>query len=503
MNRIFFLITISLLFISCSKEEIGIPVPEFIPKLINVSFHADLNDEPWLSYHPDEKNEKFYPKWNTGDLVTVVADLDKDIIAPFTVESHGTSASMRGDITTWGDKADLNAIYPHREDAYGHKEGKFTVNISSQYINAKVPSESSHSTTDNAMNNAILLAKAPDVTIDEYTGIVIDKLFFRQAMSFIRFTLKKSDHTIVKITLKDKEAKLVTEAQISSTDTDIIYENKKYANEVYGVVEGQDLEKETTINFALFPTTLTDPTLVIETKDKNSNSYTFTRLLPLGLELKRNMFNYFSDTLDLDSDDFTLEKKSEAMDLDSFGHNGKAPEGNNWVIKSMPNITDPTELQFLKQTIANCQRKITLVFSDVTSLECNSTFWEWPNLERIELPNCKEIWTNTFGNCPDLKTVIMPALEKAGSHTFHTGNNLPTVEFIAATNPGVKLEYTYGGNIWVAEPEYKPAGFLIHRVNITLGNKYLYKSYEYGNNCFKYYIDNQERAVYFGSMTWQ
>ncbi len=501
MGRIFSLVSLSvLLFSSCMKDEMDIIQPQVDSELVDISFQVatDKNNRMW--YGPDESNKNFYPTWNTGDKVTVVADLSQDIIAPFKMQNDGYNTSLGGQINTWNKEANLYAIYPYREDSYSHDGGKFTVDMSQQTINAQMPDASSHLTTGNSMKNSVLLAMAPGVinTINE--DITAENLYFRQAMSFLRFTIKENEekYEVKRVTLKDDEANFVTKAQIWLEGDGIGYNNLKYSNEVSALIEAQDASGKSIINFAVFPTTLKNPILEIQAIDKDNNSYIFTRKLPANLAFERNIFNFFSSEIDLDSEAFTSEDVT-IVDLNKIGYFTEAPAGNNWVVKSDAVLNDGNKLWELKNLINKSGKDISLKFIDVTKIDLYAAFYGWENVEAMEFPICEEIADQAFARCPDLKRVVMPALRKAGVDTFF--NNIPTqVEFIVATNPGVKLQYGKDG---VRKTTSNPFSeyTVLDRVNITLGNKELYDADEYGDNYFTNSTDGQH--IHFGNITWK
>ncbi len=483
----------------------NLDVPEFIPQLVDVSFRADVDGNKRIYYNPDENNKKFYPTWNTGDLVSVVTDLDKDLIAPFTVTSDGTSASIHGQINRWRGKTNIYAIYPHKECAYDHNGGIFTVNISSQSIDGKVPNKDSYNKTDNAMKNAILLAKAKNVTIDTEGNIDVDNLHFRQAMSFLRFTLVHKGHELRRITLRSKNSDFYKQAKISYVDNGVkyIYDENSKTNEVYSDNIIADPSEKSIINFALFPTTVDGFELEIQTFGTDEKAHVFTKEINGNLTFKRNEFNYFSNALDLNSaDDFPIYKDAY-FNLKDLTWDGDIPPGNNWVIESNPTINSTEDIKNLKNAIDRAKRPITLRFPEVTDIACNSTFWSWEYLEILEFPNCKQIGVETFRNCPNLKKVVMPSLETAGINTFY--DDVATqVEFIAGTNTNKPLEYGKDGKFVHGEDNkgpYKYEGTELKRVHITLANKHLYDSNQNGENSLINSTDN--KPVYFGSITWQ
>ncbi len=329
MNRFFYIFFLCFILASCDNSEMGIKDPELEPKLVDVSFEANIDKNTKMWYGPDATNSKFYPKWNIGDQVTIVVDLDVDIIDTLTVTSITEKTIMEGSIPELTTPANLHAIYPYKKDAYSHNGGKFAINASSQVINTKTANDNSHLPTDNAMSNSILIATASDVinTVDD--GISVKNLYFRQAMSFLRFTLKATEemHTIKRIALKDTESNFITEAEIWLDADTVKYNYPKYSTEVSATIEGQDLNDATIINFALLPTTLRTPVLEIQTTDKNNNNYIFTKQLAKDLNFKRNTFNYFGKELDLLDTDFEKEI-SKPINLESISPNTTPPAGN-------------------------------------------------------------------------------------------------------------------------------------------------------------------------------
>ncbi len=501
MNKTLYIFSL-LLFLcaSCNKAEMALDAPEFIPELVNVSFRADLDGKTKISYHPDANNKKFYPIWNTGDLVSVVTDLDKDLISPFTVKSDGSNASIHGKINRWRGKTNVYAIYPHKECAYDHEGGVFTVNISSQTIDGKVPNKDSHNTTDNAMKNAFLLAKAKDVTIEEDGNTDIDNLHFRQAMSFLRFTLVHEGHELRRITLRSEKSDFYEQAKISYDDNGIDYDYDKSptTNELYSDNITADPSGTSIINFALFPTTLNGFELEIQTICDNK-TYIFTKTVANTVDFKRNEFSYFSDDLNVNSLDCEVVG---ALDLGDITDTTEPPAGNNWVIKSEEEITNNTQLWKVRNLIIKSERDISLKFVNTSMLKCNFAL-QAPGLVTLELTNCKEIGNETFGGCPDLRKVILPNLEKAGVNNFYhlnQGNGEP-IEFIAGTNTNKPLIYGNDGDEkQMVTPESANFKYLsLEKVHITLRKENFTKE-EYEGNYIK--NANDDRPIYFGSITW-
>ena len=489
---------ILLMFVSCSGEEVGGIESEFGSELVRVSLEIGAANDSKVWYDTNAVDTtKFDASWNTGDSLTVIAGHDKHIIAPFTVTSDGVRSIIEGELNDWTDGKELHALYPYKEGAYSYNSGHFTHDVSMQVINAEVSGGYSYMSTSNSMKNALLLAKELDVTNKKDEGLSVDRLTFRQVMSFLRFTLKATaqKHKIISVKLKDEKESLFTKSEIWIEGDGVSYKKNKPVKEVTAGVESQDIEGKCIINFALFRTTLEKPVLEIETIDKDGFSYIFTKKLPEPLVFDRNKFNYFGAELDLENgDDFT--KVNNVYDLSDFKWGGKVPAGNRWVIKS-GSILLKDSVNNLCNVIGKSERDITLVFPDVLELK-ESVFYDKSNIVCLELPKCKEIGKGAFGISPDLKRVVMPALEKAGEYFFHQDAGKDSIEFVVATNPGVKFECLPAGH-YVQNSD--PRGHGLPKVNLTLGNKELYESNEYGKNYLQSL--NPGFVQYFGSITWK
>ncbi len=503
MDRFFYAFLFALLFASCDKEDITIKDPELGSELVDVTFNV-FTDKTKIMYDGPTEDNKFYPMWNTGDCITVVHTANNNI-ADFVIDSKGSSATMSGEIKEWDGSASVYAIYPYRSDAYSHnKNGHFIVNMASQTINASTKKD--HTSTTSSMKNSVLVAKLDNVSFSGGTLSNTNDMFFRQAMSFLRFTLKGTDeeHKITKITLKDSETSIITEATIDPSDDEIDPKTIARSSEVYGIIEEQNVKGEAIINFALFPTTLTSPTLEITTTDKDGNYYKFTKTLPAGLKFIRNEFRFYSDPLDLEKD-FTVEKY-EIIDLDNLP--STRPSGNKFVVKSK-DVLSKDDTTPLRTLLESHNSEINLTFPNVTELSLESVFESWKWLKSIELPICKKIGTATFVDCPILTKVVMPALEISGGATFDVRDEQPEVVFIAATNPGIKLYYAYNGvNFSPANlTSYQYPGYRIEKVNLILGNKHLYDepddTFRINGNNFLYGFGSETKAIYFKSITWQ
>ncbi len=493
MSRFCYSFIFALLFASCNKEEMTIEVPETGSDLVHVTFNV-ATDKSKISYDgPNGANSLFYPTWHTGDPVTVLADLATDIKAPFSITNDGSTTTLSGDISTWNEETDVYAIYPHRDDTYNFKNGKFTVNMSAQTINGVQPSAGAAS----SMPNAVLLAKLENVTNTKDNNLSSDDMFFRQAMSFLRFTLVHEGHKLRRITLKSSTG-FYEQAKISLTDDGIAYDytGVEKAEEVYSDNITSDPSGTSLINFALFPTELDDLTIEIQTIS-NNESYIYTKTIANPPLFERNKFTFFNSPLSLESFE---EEVVGAIDLGSINENTPVPAGNNWVIESSTTINQNT-VRELKNLIIRSGKKISLKFPNVTTIEGSCTLWRCPNLESLEFPDCKIIGDHTFAGCPDLKKVVMPALIQAGNYTFYDSQNpIDTeVEFIAGTKTDVHLKYGKDGT-WIKKDKPLQSGWSLSRVHITLGNVG-YSSEEYRGEFLINSVENT--PVYFGSITWQ
>ncbi len=499
MNKFACIFFLLFLFVSCNKEEMLDNAPEFTPKIVNVSFKVAVDQKTKISYDQDE--DKFNPSWIKGEQVSIVADLKKkdDITAKFKVESGGRNAILGGDISNWAGNADLYAIYPYRDDYYGHKDGVFTVKVPSQTINAKKPAAAGSLTLDDSMENSVLIAKASNARFINEDSISAKDMEFKQVMSFLRFTLVHEGHELKRITLRSKSNKFFTEANISVGDSvKYAYVESSKTEEIYSDNIIPDASGTSIINFALLPTKIDDLEIEIQTIC-NKESYIYTKTVDNSIDFKRNQFNYFGDALKID--DF-IEDKVGTIDFGELDWNMKVPAGNNWVFKigDTPNSDIKNKLDIIIHIVNESKRDISMNILDLESVEINDAFTNMPDLVCIELPNCEVIGGNAFNGCNKLTKVVAPALREIGTRFFDIKEGLPEVEFIAATNPGVKLNCAYGGDDWVGEPL---VGFAYKRVHLTLGNKEMFKSDEYGDNYLKCKKEKDPHAIYFGSITWQ
>ncbi len=500
MNRLFYFFVLVIMFVSCAENEMGGYQPQIQPETVDVSFEVGSGEPKSRIWYDQNENNQFEVNWNTGDLVTIVTQSQK-AGAPFTIASNGATTSLDGQIQYWNDTTTMYAIYPHRDDYYDFDGRSFLYKAEGQVINVKNVDEDSHETDCNALSNAILMSTASGLAFNESRQLNLDYMHFKQAMSFLRFTLKASDklHTLKRITLKDTDNTFVTEAKIGMDENgEIRYQNLKYSNQLTATFEAQDESDKAIVNFAVLPTTTKNATLEIEAVDENGVEYIFTKKLPANLEFKRNIFNFFGKEQYLGTESGF---ESEGIyDLSSFTWHSEIPKGNNWVIKSDSKIASHM-LSNLRKKVEDSGREISLKFLNVTELDGHAAFEYWKNLKSLEFPICEVIGSNSFRGCPNLSKVVMPALRKAGMNTFFDHGRDPNqeVEFIVATNPGVKLDYAEDGG-WVSGGKYGYGANAVERVRLILGNQELYDSNDYGDDYFVF--PSAPRAIFFGSVTW-
>ena len=497
MNRFFYFFLLVMIFASCSEAEFGGNGPEQPQELVEVSLEVGVGDQKARAWYNQNEDKLFDNNWNTGDLVLFIPQVGRagDVYNPFVVTSGGKRATIQGKVRAWSEAQTLYSIYPFRANGYEYNGENFVHDVSTQVVNVKLPDDSSHKNTDNSMKNSLLIARADDVVINGLTQNV-DYLFFKQAMSFLRFTLGRTakEHKLERVTIKDVENTLVTKSKVWINEKgEVVYEYLNYSNEVTATVEAQDIEGQSVVNFAVFPTTLKNAVLEIETVDKDGAKYVFTKKLPANLTFKRNIFNYFGKELDLSMPDHFDE--GNVYELSSFTWHSKIPDGNYWIIKSGSSIKHG-DLQNLRKKIQDSGRKIALKFPDVKQITGNAAFYGWKNLAKLEFPHCEVIGNEAFRACPDLTKVVMPALRKAGKHTFYDDRGINVnVEFIAATNPGIKLVYGEDGS-WKSDIHTCS----VERVYLTLGNKDKFEDSEIGQD---YLVLPNGKRQYFGYVSWK
>ncbi len=501
MNRLFYFFLLMIVFASCTERELdGIePAPEV--DMVDVSFEISSGEPKGRMWYEQNENKKFDPKWNTGDLVSIVT-MNRVAGAPFTVESDGERAKIDGRIQYWSGETTMYAVYPHRDDYYGFDGRSFIYKADGQVINVENANETSHESNSNAMSNAIMMSKSDGTGFNESRQLNVGHMHFKQVMSFLRFTLAANGelHELKRVTLKDTDNTFVTEAKIRMDESgEIHYDNLKYSNQLTATVEAQDETNRAIVNFALLPTTLKNAIIEIEAVDENGVEYIFTKNLPSNLAFTRNNFNFFGKELYLAPE--SGFKAEGVYDLSSFTWHSEIPEGDSWIIKS-PSTISSSMMHNLRKKVEDSKRLISLKFIDVAEIEGHAAFEYWKNLKSLELPICEEIGSNSFRGCHSLTKVVMPALRKAGMNTFFDHGRDPNVEveFIVATNPGVKLDYAEDGK-WVSGGKYGNGANAVERVHLIMGNQELYESNQYGDDYFKF--PSAPRPIFFGSITWK
>ncbi len=507
MSKIYCFLMLLLMCLSCS-EELVVDVPDLDEEgeIVTVSFGVRSEQRNTRMWYDQNGQGKFDVKWNKDDSIAIIGYRKGYVTrkARFDADREGAVSVISGDIVTWYEDRDLLAIYPYRDDLYSHRDGVFTHSAENQLINLRVSSPTSGENTQNSMSNSILLSKAKGARFDNLISqeLNVDHLHFKQAMSFLRFTVTDSvcDYKLNKMWLWDTTNSFVTQSKLWLDDNAVMnYEETKSSSIVTATFEKQDIEGQAIINFALFPTTLSNAILCIQAEDGDGKKHFFFKKLPSSLEFKRNIFNYFGTVLNLDrSADFT--KVSNIYHLDAFTATSPIPEEDEWVILSN-SVISASDLDHLNNKIANAGRGISLKFLTVTEIKGDRAFAEVDNLAVVELPHCEKIGDYTFWHCPKLKKVVMPALGKAGVWTFDDNiDDLPYVEFIVATNPGVKLEYGGDGTKDQILNRYR-----LERVLLTIGNKSLYEE-EIGDDYIifeKGFLNPGRRQYFRGEINWQ
>ncbi len=501
MNRLFYFFLLLVVLVSCTENELDGIQPAPGAEMVGVSLEVLSGESKTRIYYDQNKNNQFVPKWNTGDKVAIVTK-NRQAGAPFVMNNNGGKTSLEGQIQYWNDTTTMYAVYPYRDDYYGFDGSSFLYKADGQVINVENSDEDSHESNTNALTNAILISKSAAVGFDQSGDLNVGHIYFKQVMSFLRFTLVSPNklHKLNRVTLKDVENTFVTEAKIKMDESgEIRYDNLKYSNQLTATITSQDESNKAIVNFALLPTTIKNAILEIEAVDENGNEYIFTKELPANLAFTRNNFNYFSKDLYLNSD--SGFKAEGVYDLSSFTWHSEIPAGNSWIIKSPSKISNVL-MTNLRKKVEDSGREISLKFIDVKELEGHAAFEYWKNLKSLELPICEEIGSNSFRGCHSLTKVVMPALRKAGMNTFFDHGRDPNVEveFIVATNPGVKLDYAEDGG-WVSGGKYGYGSNAVERVHLIMGNQELYDSNQYGDDYFVF--PSAPRAIFFGSITWK
>ncbi len=280
MNRLFYFFFLMILFASCVATELDGIEPGPNVDMVDVSFEV-LSGESKARLYYEQNATQFFPKWNTGDLVTVVTQ-NRRAGAPFMMTNNGEETFLGGKIQYWNDTTTLYAIYPHRDDYYEFDGRSFLYKAEGQVVNVEGSNDNSYESNSNALDNVILMASTAGVGFDDGGVLSTGSMSFKQAMSFLRFTLVAPGelHKLKRVTLRDTENTFVTEAKIRmDKDGEIHYDYLKYSDKLTATIKSQDESNRATVNFALLPTTTKNPVLEIEAIDENGVEYIFTRSL--------------------------------------------------------------------------------------------------------------------------------------------------------------------------------------------------------------------------------
>ncbi len=481
-----------LMFASCSEEEMGSNVPEPKPEIVKVSFQAGSGDQKTKIWY-EQDDTKFKANWLVGDKVSILnSGFEKeDAQAPFEAKSEGEAPKIDGELTTWTDKRTLYAVHPHKDDYYGFDGKSFLYSAAEQKIDVN-PDKTKNS---QAVNNSILLAVAENagfkVGANGKNGLDVDRLWFKQAMSFLKFELGEvpEGYTIKTVTITDKELTLVERANISISHTEagdvIDYTNKKYTNSITASIVGHKAEKNVEILFALIPTELKNAQLVVMAVDGGGNEHKYTKQLP-ALDFKRNEFNFYSKTLEIGTDGFDSEEEVPGIGDSMVGW---SPADGEFVLGITELTNSTVGLDYLKVQLLLTRKDIKLICPNLVRVEGSEIFNEFKYIEEIQMPLVKVVGDRTFWGCEDLKAVYMPSLEKAGKETFGVVKDKDiVVDFTAATNSGIVLQYGEDSGD--------------KRVNLHIGNKELYSGKENGSTIT---LSDGEKDIKhtFRNITWE
>ena len=441
----------SLMFASCSGEEIGGYEPEQIPEIVNVSFGVDAKSTNARIWYEQDVADKFNAKWHDGDEVAIIAtNGSKDKKAKFKarLDDKENKTLIEGRRQKWEHERDFYAVFPYKSNYYNHTNGEFTHDVRDQVINPSTSYESG-----NSMGNSFLIAKAKEkVTVIPNWNILPDQadlsvkyMKFKQVMSFLRFSLEGLEkEKIERITLRAKEGVFFTQAKISIKEGGEVDCSTLYgSNSVTARVD--DHGTTAMINFAVFPTTVRNAVLEVQTL-VGDVPFLYTKELPSELTFESNHFNFYRDALKLnEASGFVVV--DNVFNLSEFDDEDFSTTFDEWIVLTNADLKEG-DLDNLKLRLDNCEsRKITLRFPNLKIITGSQALASTKNLEKVEMPFCEEIGDQTFQHCPDLNYVYMPALKKAGDWTFDDNvKNLPVVEFIAATNPGIRLQYGIDGD---------------------------------------------------------
>ncbi len=494
LNRLCLLSLGLSVFASCSEEEMGGNAPESKPEIVKVSFQTGSGDQKTKIWYGQEGSQ-FKANWLVGDKVSIVNSGFKqsDALDPFEAQSDGEAPRIEGELASWTGERTLYAVHPHKDDYYGFNGSVFTYKSEDQVIDVN----SDQGVNSQSVNNELLLAVADKATFEDGEGgkkvLAVNDLFFKQAMSFLRFEIGglPSGCTLQSVRITEIGCNLINKSEISIVPDgdkgDIKYNNIKQSGKLIAEIVNHKPGDNAIINLALVPTKLIDPVLTIRAKDEAGKEYKYTKQLPT-LDFIRNRFNYYSTPLMVGTDDFDEERVYSIADIVK----GDLPADGNVTLNTTELNEGTQGFDTLKLKIKASKVPVRLKFPDLEKVEGKNLFEKLPNLKVVEMPYVREIGDETFQECPQLDSVYMPALEKAGIWTFDDDDGLKdkTVVFVAATNPGIKLTYGKDGSRNGLSSDYT-----VSRVTLVIGNK---ESYRHGTD----YINFTGGKQYFGKIMW-
>ena len=513
---------------SCG-DEMGSNSPETWPDFVKVSFDVGAKDNSSKIWYEENLNystgTKFDPTWNVGDEFFLVSKGSEcaDGLKPFVLTNSGERNTIEGELKPWEDPATLFAIYPFHEDYYSFDGTTFLYEAQDQLVNIQATQADSYKSTSNSMSNAVLLAVAKNAGFntdsDGSQTLNVDYLFFKQAMSFLRFQIDNNDfkgHTLKKIWITDKDETIISKAKISiNEDGEIQYDELEKTDRLRANFDNQVLEENSVINVALIQTTLSAAKVTITTEDPDGNYNSYTKDLPEHLKFTRNEFNFYSSPLKISKNegDGGFKAEDNVFHLSEFAKMKEAPSYDKWIINTEPHELDDN-LRPIVEILKKSNKAVSLNFPDLERINGMGTFQNAPNMKEVEMPKVRILPERTFHHCAQLTKIVAPNLTYVD--VFLLGpreKKYPQVELIAATSPNIRLQYaTDGIGIKYEDGE-------ISRLDITLGNKELYEG-DVDGNSIKMKIphlntfQNNEGPLYseqkdsvftqtFGKITWQ
>ncbi len=488
-KSLFCLFSASLIFSACDKEAELSAVgsgQEDLTGLIKVKTRVSVNEDATKVVYDQGNDEsgatKFFPNWSNGTTMSFmvpIRDTDNDQAKKNTnrkfevVEADGATANLEGELFSWHDDAlsdeenerTLFAVYPYNEDLRLEGDDVIVYKSQEQVIDAVA--------SQTAMTNGLLVASVSGVTSKD-DEIKVPTLFMRQAMSFLRFTIRgvKKNETIVGVSVRSEEDSFIDEVKIQMLQEApyFHYDELSYSNTVSAEItnyQGGDL----LVNLAIVPVDLVGKplTICVHTEDALGYEYEYTRALSNGINFKRNLFSFFGAPQDLGVE-FPDATKFELSDF--VNKDGGPRLLDKWI------ITDSELGEGFDdfKTIINeeSRNNISLVFENVETVQ-DEAFIRLNNIGSVSMPKATNIGNKVFYRCRNLTFVSLPMLEVAGEETFNGKlnnnnpvKNYPNILFEVSTKVNKALQF--GADGYVIQSNKKPASYVLKRVTLKIKN---------------------------------